>query len=317
MKRPRGYQRWLGRYGTESPPVRGPRGAPERFWRFMNRMGTKPAKTTPDAWIARLAARQHGVISVAQLLAAGLSYRAIQVRIRAGRLHRIHRGVHAVGHSNLTHLGWWMAAVLACGEGAVLSHRSAAMNWRMLNAATGPVDVTIPTTAGRHQRRGIRVHRSTRLSPQAATIRQGIPTTTPARTIADLRRVLSRAELEAAIAKAEILHLPIGNVPGFLHEPTRSELERRFLRLCRRHGLPKPEVNVRVGRYEVDFLWRHRKLIVETDGYKTHGGRSVFDSDKARDARLRMMGYSVQRFGYHHVVNEPSLVVGTVRALLG
>jgi very-short-patch-repair endonuclease len=210
-----------------------------------------------------------------------------------------------------------MAAVLACGEGAVLSHRSAAMHWRILNATRAPVEVTIPTVAGRARRKGMRVHRSTRLTPKAVTIRQGIPTTTPARTILDLRRVLDPADLDAAIAQAEVLRLPIGNLPGFLHEPTRSELERRFLRLCRNHGLPKPEVNVRVGPYEVDFLWRCRKLIVETDGYKTHGGRSAFNTDKARDARLRMLGYSVQRFGYHHVVNEPSLVVRTVRSLLG
>jgi very-short-patch-repair endonuclease len=280
-------------------------------------MREKSAKTTPDAWIARLAARQHGVISVGQLIAAGLTYEAIRRRVRTGHLHRIFRGVYAVGHRNLTHQGWWMAAVLACGEGAVLSHRSAAMHWGLLNATKGIVEITVPTAGGRCQRMGIRVHRSTSLTPKAATLRQGIPTTTPARTILDLRRGVDRPTLQAAIAQAEILHLPIGNMAGFVHEPTRSELERQFLRLCTRHGLPKPEVNVRVGPYEVDFLWRAHKLIVETDGYATHGGRSAFHSDKARDARLRVMGYSVQRFSYEHVVREPGFVADTVRSLLG
>jgi very-short-patch-repair endonuclease len=283
----------------------------------MNRMGTKPANAAADPLIARIAARQHGVISVAQLLAAGLSHRAIQVRIQAGRLHRIHRGVYAVGHRNLTPQGWWMAAVLACGEGAVLSHRSAAMHWGMLKPVSSPVDVTVSGTAGRDRRKGIRVHRSTSLMPNAVTIRKGIPTTTPARTIRDLRRVVDRPTLEAAVAQAEINHLPIGDLPGLLHEPTRSELERRFLRLCRRHGLPKPEVNVRVGPYEVDFLWRDRKVIVETDGYATYGGRSAFNGDKTRDARLRTVGYSVQRFAYRHVTHEAAFVAETVRALLG
>jgi very-short-patch-repair endonuclease len=257
------------------------------------------------------------VVSIAQLIAAGFTHDAIRRRVEAGWLHRIHRGVYAVGHKNLSFQGWWMAAVLACGEGAVLSHLSAAMHWGLLEARGGPVDVAVPTTSGRERRTGIRVHRSTSLTAKAATIRQGIPTTTPARTILDLRRLVDRATLEAAIAQAEIDHLPIDNLPGLLHEPTRSELERRFLRLCKKHGLPKPEVNVRIGPYEVDFLWRDHRVVVETDGYATHGGRSAFNGDRTRDARLRMMGYSVQRFAYQHVTHEAAFVAGTVRALLG
>jgi very-short-patch-repair endonuclease len=280
-------------------------------------MREKLAKTRPDLLITRLAARQHGVVSTAQLLAAGFTHDSIRRRVDAGWLHRIHRGVYAVGHRNLTHQGWWMAAVLACGEGAVLSHRSAAMHWGLLGARKRRVDVTVPSTSGRSLRKNIQVHRSTGLTPKAATIRKGIPTTTPARTILDLRRVVDRPTLEGAVAQAEILHLPIGNVPGLHHEPTRSELERRFLRLCRRHGLPKPEVNVRIGPYEVDFLWREHKLIVETDGYRTHGGKVASHHDKARDARLRMMGLSVQRFGYLHVMEDPRFVADTVRSLLG
>ena len=119
-----------------------------------------------------------------------------------------------------------MAAVLACGEGAVLSHRSAGMHWGMLKPASAAVDVTVPGgNAGRTRRKAIRAHRSTSLTPKEVTIRQGIRTTTPARTILGLRRVLSRDELQAAIAQAEIQRLPIVKLPGFLHEPTRSELE--------------------------------------------------------------------------------------------
>src|SRR4051812_3645727 len=261
-----------GQVGQRTGPDPRAWGAPKRFWRFTGHMREKSAKTSPDIWIARLAARQHGVISAGQLIAAGLTYEAIRRRARAGRLHRVFRGVYAVGHRNLTFQGWWMAAVLACGEGAVLSHLSAAMHWGLLKARMRSVDVTVPTTSGRQSRKGIRVHRSTRLTPRAVTIRRGIPTTTPARTILDLRRVVDRATLEAAIARAEIEHLHIDDLPGLLHEPTRSELERRFLRLCKRHGLSKPEVNVRIGPYEVDFLWRGDKGVVGNDGYGAHGG---------------------------------------------
>jgi very-short-patch-repair endonuclease len=263
----------------------------------------------PDWIVARIAGRQHGVVSFQQLIAAGLDPSGIWRRVRAGRLHRIHRGVYAVGHKNLSHQGWWMAAVLACGDGAVLSHRSAGMHWGMLNAVNGPVDITVPTRAGRARRKGIRVHRSTSLTPKAVTIRRGIPTTTPGRTIHDLRRVLDRDELQAAIAQAEIARLPIGNLPGFLHEPTRSELERRFLRLCTRHGLPKPEVNVRIGSYEVDFLWREEKVVVETDGWATHGTRSAFKTDRARDAELKALGHEVMRFTYRQACHDGAVVM--------
>jgi very-short-patch-repair endonuclease len=209
-----------------------------------------------------------------------------------------------------------MAAVLACGEGAVLSHRSAAMHWGMLNPAKGPVDVTVPSDGGRTRREGLRVHRSKRLAPKAVTIRRSIPVTTPARTILDLRRVLERSELERLIAQAEVLRLPIGRLPGFLHEPTRSELERRFLLLCRRHGIPKPDVNVRIGPYEVDFLWSDRHLAVETDGWDTHRTRSAFEADRARDVELKARGYDVARFTYRQVWHDGGLVVQRLQSLL-
>jgi len=271
---------------------------------------------SPDQAVAQMAARQHGVVSFQQLIAAGLDPSGIWRRVRAGRLHRIHRAVYAVGHRNLSYQGWWMAAVLACGEGAVLSHRSAAMNWGILRPRNGVVDVTIPGTAGRAQRKGIRVHRSTSLTPKEATRRQGIPTTTPARTILDLRRVLDREELQTAIAQAEIARFPIGRLLNLLHEPTRSKLERRFLRLCIRHGLRKPEVNAKIGRYEVDFLWRDHRLIVETDGWETHRTRAAFELDRRRDSELKARGYEVVRFTYWRVVDDPDHVAHVIGQLL-
>jgi very-short-patch-repair endonuclease len=139
--------------------------------------------------------------------------------------------------------------------------------------------------------------------------------TTPARTIEDLRRTLSPQRLEAAVRRAEVLGLDIGELSGE-HEPTRSELEQAFLRICRRHRLPHPEVNALVGPFEVDFLWRGCELIVETDGYRFHRGRTAFESDRARDVELKLLGYEVVRFTYRQVVDDPGRVGRTLRTLL-
>jgi very-short-patch-repair endonuclease len=269
----------------------------------------------PDQIIARIAARQHGVISYEQLLWAGLSPSGISRRVAAGRLHRLHRGVYAVGHRRVSLEGRWMAAVLACGEGAALSHGSAAELWGLLPARRSVVDVTVSAPGGRRSQRGIRLHRSPSL-PSAMARRNGIAVTNPARTIRDLRRVAPSKDIETAIAQAEILRLPIGRHRGFLHEPTRSDLERVFLRLCRRNGIPKPEVNVRIGPFRPDFLWRDLRLIVETDGWETHGTRSAFEADRARDAELRVMGYTVLRFTYRQVIDDPTTVARTLRMAL-
>jgi very-short-patch-repair endonuclease len=131
-----------------------------------------------------------------------------------------------------------------------------------------------------------------------------------------LRRVLPRDELERAVAKGEVLRLAIGPLPGFLHEPTRSVLERHFLRLCRRHRIPDPEVNVRIGPYEVDLFWREARVIVEADGWRYHGGRVAFEADRARDARLKARGYEVLRFTWRHVTGEPSTVASLILSVL-
>jgi very-short-patch-repair endonuclease len=276
----------------------------------------RQVRATPDHLIARTAARQHGIVTAAQLREAGLSESGIQRRVDAARLHRLYRGVYALGHRRLSDEGRWMAAVLACGSAAVLSHRPAAEHWRLLSPRRGTVHVTVPGRSGRRKRPGIQLHRSPSLLPLDVTRKDNIPVTTPARTIADLRRVATVDEVRRAIREAEFLGLEIDEEAGREDAPTRSLLERRFLRLCRRHGFPEPEVNAYVGPHEVDFLWRDRRLIVETDGYEGHRGRQAFEDDRAKDAELRVLGFTVLRFTYRQVGERWAWVEGTVRALL-
>ena len=269
-----------------------------------------------DRAIARLAANQHGRVSLVQLQAIGLSRQAVALRTRTGRLHRVHRGVYAVGHARETNESRWMGAVLACGDGAVLSHRAAAALWRLSPPAAGPVDVTVPRKGGRSQRPGIRFHRSTTLTQPQTTRRANIPVTTPARTLLDLRACATVEELGRARRQAEVLGYRLDDAAELEPDLTRSELERRFLRLCDRAALPSPEANARVGAYVVDFLWRHLGLIAETDGYRYHRGRATFEHDRARDAKLAAAGYEVLRLTWRQVTDESADVVAALRARL-
>jgi very-short-patch-repair endonuclease len=266
-----------------------------------------------DADVAAIAARQHGVVTLTQLKRAGVSESGIYRRLAAGRLHRVHRGVYAVGHCGLSQQGKCMAAVLACGDGAVLSHRSAAELWELLRPTEGPIHVTVPAASGgRRKRRGLRIHRSS-LPAGDTTVRSGIPVTTPARTVADLKRAVPPATLRKAIREAEFRGLDLGNTDT---DHTRSELERAFLRLCRRHRLPEPEVNVRVGGFTVDFLWRDQRLAVETDGYRAHRGRQAFEDDRERELALGMLGIRLRRFTDRQVHSRAGHVAAAVRAAL-
>jgi very-short-patch-repair endonuclease len=148
--------------------------------------------------------------------------------------------------------------------------------------------------------------------PGFTTLRDGIPVTKPRRTLEDLRGTIEPAEFRGAVRAAEIAGLPIGDY-AHLIEGTRSELELMFLELIRRHCLPEPEVNVRVGRFLVDFLWRDRKLIVETDGARFHGGSVATADDLLRDARLRALGFEVLRLSYWEIVNDQANVVDLLR----
>ena len=274
----------------------------------------RPKGATTDALAADVAARQHGAVSAAQLRAAGLNASAITRRVQAGRLHRLHQGVYAVGHIAPSRERAWMAAVLATGEGAVLSHRSAAVHWRMLARDSELVDVSVPGEGGKRQRKGIRLHRSRTLTSDLVTRRNGIPVTKPGRTIADLPPAVPAWEVRRAIRQAEVLGLALDS--NSESDRTRSDLERLFLRLCRRHRLPEPEVNVRIDRFLVDFLWRDRRLIVETDGYKYHRGRAAFQDDRNRDLKLRALGYEVIRLSEAQVNDEPAYVARALEGLL-
>lgn len=289
--------------------------------------------------IAKLAAAQHGVVSHEQTAAAGLGRGALEHRVRQGRLHRVHRGVYAVGHPRLTREGRWMAAVLACGPEAWLSHASGTALWEIGAFRGGAVDVTVANRSGRRPGRGITLHRPRSLLPEEVTRHRGIPVTTVARAILDLAGVRPQADVERALEQAERLRLlelerlravllahPGHHGHGVLSaivrrdwmadEPTRSDLERRFLRLCERGGIPRPLVNTRVGAYEVDFLWPDARLVVETDGRAFHGTRAAFERDRARDAQLMVAGYRVVRFTYRQVIEQPEAVAAVLRSLL-
>jgi very-short-patch-repair endonuclease len=219
-----------------------------------------------------------------------------------------------VGHASLSREGRWLAAVKACGAGAVLSHHSAAQLLELLPRYSGPIQVTVPHTRKPHRGDGIAVHRSRTLTDHEIVRRNRIPVTTPARTLRDLRCALPREQWEAAVDRARVRGLPVTDLVD--EAPTRSTLERRFLRLCRRHRIPAPRVNVRVGPFLVDFLWEESRLIVEVDGYEYHGGRTSFEADRARDAELTLQGYRVLRFTYRQVTEEPARIASTVRQLL-
>ena len=298
----------------------------------------RPELIPPDREIARLAARQHGVVSRAQLRALALSESAIARRVRAGRLHRVHTGVYAVGHPLLTTHGRWLAAVLACGPRAALSHASGGALWEIRRSEAIVVDVTVPRTGSR-SRPGLRIHRPRLLRADEVTTKDGIPVTAPARTLLDLAATLKERELHRALDQAEIRelidyralaamarahpgHRGAANLARALHEHhagttlTRSELEERFLALCAAHGLPKAAVNAHVGPLEVDFLFPRERVVVETDGWRVHGHRAAFERDRRRDAELARAGYRSLRFTHRQIANEPGAVAATVAAAL-
>jgi very-short-patch-repair endonuclease len=271
--------------------------------------GMRAENATAGSVVASIAARQHGVVTSQQLYDAGMSHSAVSRWAQSGRLHRVHHGVYAVGHAGLSNEGWWMAAVLACGETAVLSHVSAAALWKLLPNSPGAIHVSIPSTSGREKRPGIRLHRCTSLAAGMATRRHGIPVTSPARTIADLESLVSPAKHRRAIRQAEVLGLRTGLERD---APTRSELEDIFLALCRRHRLPMPEVNVRIGTRIVDFLWREQRVVVETDGYRFHRGSQAFEDDHQRDLELRLLSYNPVRLSHQQVVHRPNEAIAVL-----
>jgi very-short-patch-repair endonuclease len=269
-----------------------------------------------DRRLARVAAAQHGAITRKQLVEAGLRRGAIGTRVRNGRLHRVHRGVYAVGHHGLSQYGLWMAAVLAHGEGAVLSHTSAAVLWGFLKPRHGPIHVTSPSPNGRSRRNGIVFHRSPSLtagSVPLTTLRSSIPATTPRRTIEDLPSLLPDYLVRRAKRQAEFLGYKL-RLPT---DRSRSDLEAYFLAFCRRHRLPLPEVNVKVGSWTVDFLWPERMVAVETDLFDYHRGSQAFEDDHEREFDLRREGYTVRRYTGAQLDDYPAEIVAELGDILG
>jgi very-short-patch-repair endonuclease len=294
------------------------------------------ARLTTDQIIAALAMRQHGVVALRQLREAGVSQSAVARRAAAGRLPRIHRGVYAVGHPVLRREGHWMAAVLAGGAGAVLSHAAAAALWELRPSAAATIDISVPTAGGRAKPPRLRIHRVPLLRPDELTTSRGIPVTTPARTILDLAAILQPRRLERVLDEAESRELT--DVPTLeavarahpghrgarrleatlaLHTPgttlTRSELEERFLELCDANGLERPRVNATVAGLEADFVFEADRLVVETDGYRHHRTRQAFERDRARDATVAAAGYRTLRFSYRQLTDDPRAVIAALR----
>jgi very-short-patch-repair endonuclease len=287
------------------------------------------------AKLAGLAGNQHGVVAYWQLLEFGFDRGAIHRLVLTRHLHRLHRGVYAVGYANVTREGRYMGAVLACGPGAVLSHWSAAGHWGLLGTRNGAaIHVSAPTN--RRQQQAIRVHR---VAVEEQTLRDRIPVTTVPRTLLDLASVASPRQLRRATNQAErsgwLKPRPVEELierhprragmtafvavtaavnPGTRR--TRSDLEADFLALCRRSGIERPVVNGEVEGYEVDMHWPGTKLIVELDSWEYHRTPTSFDEDRRRDAALKLKGYTVIRVSDAWLRSDPSGVAATIRELL-
>jgi very-short-patch-repair endonuclease len=264
---------------------------------------------TGDRAIAVLAARQRGVVTIAQLAAAGIGSRAVAHRVARGRLVRRHRGVYQVGPTAAP-LSDEMAAVLACGPKAALSHQSAAAIWGF-GQRDRVVHVTVEGDTAR-SRDGIRVHRTASLN---AAVHNGLTLTTPYRTLRDLSRVLTRQELDRAREQAHVLGLVIPDDERY-PEFTRSEAERRLKALCKAAALPAPRMNARVTGWEVDAFWPAQRLIVEVDGWRYHGSRWAFERDRRKDAARQAAGYRVIRITWRRLRYEPYAVAAELAVLL-
>lgn len=275
------------------------------------------------------------------MIALGFSRHAIGRMITKGQLHVVHRSTYAAGPARLTREGRWMAAVLAAGAGAVLSHRSAAALWQLLPERAGDIEVTTARRA--HPRRGVQDHFA-QLAGDEITTFQLIPVTTVARTLLDIAAQLAPDRLERAMHEAEVrrlwdstgLQVLIDRHPrrhgtqalrriisdqGLGRTIVKSELELRFLALLKANRLPLPDVNSlvpsAVGTYECDFVWPRDRLIIEVDGYERHGTRKGFEQDRARDRALAIAGWRVIRLTWRQLMEEPQALAGDLWTLLG
>lgn len=287
------------------------------------------------AWVA---GRQLALITSRQLGAAGIDKDAIAIRRTRRALHRVHHAVYLWGQPTMLPGAWELAAVLACGDDVVVSHRSAAALWRLVSPPDGEVEVTVVAHHCR-SRKGIRVHRADRLDRRDHRFRRGIPITSPARTMIDLAAQASAWELERVIAEAYALtlvteteleaaadrapkHAGVAALRAELRREggpqwTQSEGERRMLKLLRAARLPLPRTQVRIAGWPADFLWPDQRLIVEVDGYPFHSGRRAFERDRRRDQAHIAAGYTVIRVTWRQLNEEPLVVIATIARALG
>jgi very-short-patch-repair endonuclease len=296
-----------------------------------------------DGEIARTCHGQHGLITLEQLKARGLTVQAVHERLMAGRLHRIHQRVYSLTPGVMTVRGKFMAAVLACGTGAVISHRSAAYLWGLVDVWEEPIDVTAPNRRGRSPA-GVAAHRDGSLQPVDKTRVHGVPCTSLARTLLDFAGRAPDWELRKVVAQAEVLGVldleamrsvlrrgrrrrgvaRLRLILDTIHPQTRrtkGELERLFLAMCVREGLLHPEVNVWLevpggNPLQADFLWRDARLIVEADSRQFHDTGSAFEYDRKRAQRFELGGWRVSRCTWAQVEREPRRVAATVQAVL-
>lgn len=304
----------------------------------------KSSQVHVDEAIAELAERQHAVVSLAQLVELGLSSAAVRARAKASRLHRIHTAVYSlVPRALLTREGHWMAAVLACGSGAVLSHRDAAALHGLRPTARRKLDVTVPRRSHRRHQ-GLDIHRSTTLTPADVTLENHIPCTTVARTLLDLAGVLPRRPVERALDQAEAMRVfdllalneqlernpnqrGAGQLRSILGDHyagstlTESALEEAFLALCRRLHLPRPKLNqwIDLGNGEWirgDFVWYEHRVVVETDGDRYHGTHQARERDPRRDQRVMVAGWRPVRTTWRQITRRPRELEATLLALL-
>jgi very-short-patch-repair endonuclease len=293
--------------------------------------------TRLDMAVAELAERQFGVVARRQLAALGMSSATLANRVADRRLIRLHRAVYAVGHRALSANGHRMAAVLACGPGAVLSHRTAAGVWGLRPDHRSRYEVTVPRGGGRRQS-AFDAHQC-RLDPRDHTELDAVPITTVARTLLDLAEVVPREHVDRALEQAIRLGLfdgralddviersagrrglkPLGQALAALRPErarTRSELERLALEVIERQRLPGPELNAQLAGYEVDLLWRDAGVVAELDGHAFHSSPRAFERDRARDTELQALGYRVLRFTWRQLTRESAWVADRLAAVL-
>lgn len=289
-------------------------------------------KRSRQAW--ELAGRQHGVIARRQLLALGFNSREIEHRVARRRLHPVMRGVYAVGWPKLTRERRWMASVLTCGPGALLSHRSAAALWE-IGTERGAVDVSVMRRA-ELKRRGLRVRGRPSLGAESVTSHDDIPVTTPLQTLIDLSTELTPTRVERAVNEADKRDLIDpetlrAELDSHIGEPgvkalralldkrtfrlSDSDLEVLFRPIAMEAGLPPPVTKEIVNGFEVDFFFPDLGLVIETDGLRYHRTPSTQTRDARRDRAHTLAGMTPLRFTHYEVKHESGRVRSELRRI--